>query len=266
MFRHLFALLLLTPVAVAQDPPLKAPAPAEKGKEKGPDTKPLADTFRKLLLANLPDPLIETNHGWGDQKEGVIGVKWEKKGGLLRRPELMRDTKNDGHWEKVTLTAVDPAKTLQLVLANPRSPEVGKTVFDAVVISDVRLKYEQQQWAMGRRLYSGETRAKCSAGVQMVVEVTTRNEFKPGSFLPNVVLRAKVTEAKLSVWDVEVEHTLGSDGPAAKALGKAVYEVVKKVKPNMEKDLLGKADAAIVKAGDTKEVTLELSNLLGGKK
>ena len=94
-----------------------------------------------------------------------------------------------------------------------------------------------------------------------MVEVTSKSEFKPGSLIPTVTVRARVTEAKLSIWDLEAEHALGMDGPAAKAVGKAVYEVVKKLKPNMEKELLDKANAAIVKAADTKEVTLELGNL-----
>jgi hypothetical protein len=256
--------LLLTSSALGQDEPLKAPAPA-KDADKGPDLKPLVGTLHKLLLANLPDPLVQTEHNWGHQKEGVIGVRWEKKG-LLLRPELMRDTKSDGRWERVTLTAVDPKNTLQLVMANPRSPEPGKTVFDAVVLCDVRLTYEHQLWSMGKRLVSGETRAKCSAGVQMVVEVTSKSETKPGAILPTITLRAKVTQAKVSYWDLECEHALGSDGPVARAAGKAVYDVLKKMRPDAEKALLAKADAAIVKAADSKEVTLELGNLFSGKK
>jgi len=37
------------------------------------------------------------------------------------------------------------------------------------------------------------------------------------------------------------------------------------VKPNLESDLLAKANAAIVKAADTKEVKVELGKLLGAK-
>lgn len=263
MFRTLPILLLLAPLAVAQTSQVKATAsPADKG----PDTKHLSDNLQKLLLANLPDPLVQTNHHWGEQKEVAIGIKWEKKGVIRYRPEVMRDVKNDGHWERVTVEAVDPAKSMKLTVNNPRTPEAGKTLLDAVVQTDVRLKYEQQRWAMGKRVYAGETRAMCTAAVTMQVEITSRNEFAPGSLLPTVVLRVRVTEADLKYWDLECEHTLGMDGPAAKALGKAVHEIMKKVKPDMEKGLLEKANAAIVKAADTKEVKVELGNLLGGKK
>lgn len=264
MFRDLAVLVLIAPVAFAQTPPpVKATAPPA---DKGPDTKHLSENLRALLLANLPDPLVQTNHHWGEQKEVAIGLKWERKGVIRFRPEVMRDVKNDGHWERVTVDAVDPAKTLKLTVSDVRTPEAGKTLFDAVVHTDVKLKYEQQQWAMGKRVYAGETRAKCSTGVTMTVEVTSRTEPTPGSLLPTLVLRVRVTQAKLSYWDLECEHTLGMDGPAAKALGKAVHEFLKKVKPDLEKDLLAKANAAVVKAADTKEVKVELGKLLGGKK
>ena len=261
MVRALLVLSLLAPVTLAQTtPPVKAPAPAPAS------TTTLSDSLHKLLLANLPDPLVQSNHHWGDQKEVTIGVKWEKKGVIRYKPHAMKDVKNDGHWERVTVEAADPAKTLKLTVGETRNPEAGKTLFDAVVQTDVRLKYEQQVWALGKRVYGGETRAKCTAGLTMTVEVTSRNESAPGQLLPTVVLRVRVTEAKLSYWDLECEHTLGMDGPAAKALGKAVHEVMKKVKPDMEKDLLAKANAAIVKAADTKEVRVELGSLLGKKK
>lgn len=253
------AALLAAPAFAQTTPSVKATPPTQ------PDTKPLSDTLQKLLLTNLPDPLVQNNHHWGEQKEVAIGVKWEKKGVIRYRPAVMRDLKNDGHWERVTVEATDPAKTLKLTVSNVRTPEAGKTLFDAVVQTDVKLKYEQQWWAMGKRVYAGETRAKCTAGVTMQVELTSRNEATPGSLLPALVLRVRVTEADLKYWDLECEHTLGMDGPAAKALGKAVHEVMKKMKPDMEKGLLEKANAAIVKAADTKEVKVELGNLLSGK-
>jgi hypothetical protein len=257
MLRALFMIGICTAGASAQT--LKAPVPAP------PDTKPLSDTLHKLLLANLPDPLVKSEHDWGRQKEVANGVKWERKGAIRFRPQVVKELKNDGHWERVTVEAVDPAKTLKLTISNPRTPEAGKTLFDAVVHTGVKLKYEHQLWALGRRVYSGETRATCTAGVTMVVELTSRSETPPGAALPTVVLRARVTEAKLSYWDLECEHTLGMDGPAAKVIGNAVHDVMKKLKPDLETGLLQKANAAIVKAADTKEVRVELGNLFHSK-
>jgi hypothetical protein len=62
-----------------------------------------------------------------------------------------------------------------------------------------------------------------------------------------------------------VDHTLGVGGDAAKVLGEAAIKFAKAVKPSLEKDLLAKANAAVVKAADTKEVKIELDKLLSGK-
>jgi hypothetical protein len=228
------------------------------------DAKQLADTLRGLLLKNLPDPLVESKTGWGEQREVAIGLKWERKGLVRFRPEVMRDLKNDGHWQKVTVTASEPDKSLSLKIGNVK-PADGKTTFDAAVGLDVRLKYEQQVWAGGKRVYAGETRCRCHADVKLAVELTTRLEPKAGAVLPDLAFRVRVTQADLSYRDLVCEHTLGVGGDAARVLGDAAHEFVKKVKPDLEKDLLAKANAAIVKAADTKEVRVEFDKLLTGK-
>lgn len=228
------------------------------------DAKQLADTLRGLLLKNLPDPLVESKAGWGEQRDVAIGLKWERKGVVRFRPEVMRDVKNDGHWQKVTVTAADPDKSLTLKIGNVK-PADGKTTFDAAVGLDVWLKYEQQVWAGGKRVYAGETRCRSHADLKLAVELTTRLEPKAGTVIPDLAFRVRVTQADLSYRDLVCEHTLGMGGDAAKVLGKAVHEFVKKAKPDLEKDLLAKANAAIVKAADTKEVRVEFDKLLTGK-
>jgi hypothetical protein len=62
-----------------------------------------------------------------------------------------------------------------------------------------------------------------------------------------------------------VEHIAGLGGEAAKLLGDAARGSIKQWRPSMEHELLAKANVAIVKAGDTKEVRVSLSKLLGKK-
>ena len=229
------------------------------------DTKELSSTLGNLLLANLPDPLVEADMGWDTQREVAIGVQWEKKGLIRYNPSVMRDVKNDGHWQKMHFHAKEPAKTLTLAVSNVRVPEVGKTLFDAHIGLDTKIVYEQQMWAAGKRLYAGETGARCRAELRCVVELTDKVEFKPGSLLPAITFRVRVVEADLSYKDLVCEHTLGLKGDAAKLVGKTLLELLKKIRPNTEKDLLAKANAAIVKAADTKEVRVELDKLLRGR-
>ncbi len=229
------------------------------------DTQFLSRTLRDLLLAHLPDPVLTTERGWGHQKEATVGVKWHREGRLALVAEPQRAMRNDGHWQKLKVEAIDPARTLTLALRDLKHPEPGKTTFEAMLGLDVRLTYEQQLWKGGVRLYAGETRARCRAAARLACELTDRLEVKPGSLLPDAVVRVRVTEAEMFYTDLVCEHTAGLDGPAAQAVGEAVRKLLRQVKPNLERDLLAKANAAIVKAADTKEVRVELDKLLWKK-
>ncbi len=256
MTRRLFplaALLLSAGLAPAADPPPP------------PDTRPLARTLRDLLLRNLPDPLVSSDRGWGKQREATVGLKWQRAGKLGVRAEPQKAARNDGHWQRVTVRGIDPDRTLALAIGEVAYPEPGKATFDASLGLDVRLTYEQQVWKAGVRLYAGETRARCRAALNLKCELTTRLESKPGSLLPDAVVRVRVTEAELNYADLVCEHTAGLDGPAAKSVGEAVHKLLKQAKPSLERDLLAKANAAVVKAADTKEVRVEFDKLLTGR-
>jgi hypothetical protein len=247
------ALLLSAGVAPAADP-----APPT-------DTRLLSQTLRDLLLLHLPDPLVSSDHGWGRQKEVVTGLKWHREGKLRVRAEPQKGMRNDGHWQRVTVRGIDPPRTLALGVAEVKHPEPGRATFDAMLGLDVRLTYEQQLWKSGARLYAGETRARCRAALKLKCELTSRLEPRPGSLLPDAVFRVRVTEAELYYADLVCEHTLGMDGKAAEEIGEAVHKLIKKVKPSLERDLMAKANAAVVKAADTKEVRVEFGKLLAGQ-
>jgi hypothetical protein len=237
------------PGLAANPPATAAPAPAE--------TEALAKALRGLLLQHLPDPLVQTAPGWGHQKEVTVG-------GRLRGAPV-KAMRNDGHWRRLTVRAKNPAHTLALGVKDAAYPEPGRVTFTALLGLDCGLKFEQQLWRHGARLYSGETRARCRAALALKCEVTSRTEPKPGSLLPDVVFRVRVTDAQFFYDGLVVEHTAGVGGDAARLLGDAVIQAVKKVKPDLERDLLARANAAIVKAADTKEVRVSLGKLLEGK-
>ena len=59
-----------------------------------------------------------------------------------------------------------------------------------------------------------------------------------------------------------IDHTAGLDGEDAKAMGDLVIDLVKAVKPDLEKELLERGNAAILKAAGTpKEIKLQLDKL-----
>jgi hypothetical protein len=239
-------------------------APVRAADQDVPAAADLARIFRSLLLPNLPDPLVSQDYNWGHQQMTTIGVKWEKEG-LLAKPVPIKSLRNDGKWRKISLTADNPDQALEISVKDVQVPETGRMTFSMVLVLPIHAKFEQQIWRTGTRFYSGETRARCKVALQLQCESTSRIDKKPGSFLPDVVLRLRVAEAKLSYFDFVVEHTAGVGGEAAKVLGEAIHDTIKKVKPSLERNLLDKANAAIVKAGDTKEVHLEFSKLFDKK-
>lgn len=94
----------------------------------------------------------------------------------------------------------------------------------------------------------------------------TKTEKVPGSFFPNVTLTIKVTDAKLFYDKLVIDHTAGLDGEDAKSAGDFVLDLVKSVKPDLEKQLLEKANAAIMKSVGSKEIKVELDKLLGARR
>lgn len=242
-----------------------AGAPARAVDPDAPDAAELGRILRALLVPNIPDPLIEQHFGWGHQELVPVGVKWEKKG-ILLKPQVMKKMHNQGHWRKITATVPNPDHNIQLRVDAVKTPERGRLDFALHLAMPVRIRFEQQLWKSGVRLYSGETRARCNVTLDLVCESTTRTEKKPGAWLPDVVFRLRVTQARLNYRDFVVEHTAGVGGDAAKLLGEAVHETIRQWKPALERDLLAKANAAIVKAADTKEIRLGLSRLLDSAK
>ena len=215
----------------------------------------LETTARALLLQPLPDPIVVSPQGWGNQKEVMVG---------RLRGNPTKEMRNDGTWRRFTVRAPNPW-SLALGITEAAYPEPGKATFTAMIGLDCDLKMEQQVWRNGHRLYSGETRGRCRAALMLKCEVTSRTEKNPDSILPDVVFRARATEAQLFYEDLVIEHTAGVGGDAARVLGDAVISAVKQAKPQLERDLLIKANAAIVKAADTKEVRVSFEALVSGK-
>lgn len=231
-----------------------------------PDTQALTVVLRELLLQHLPTPLVETKH-WDRQKETVVGWHVHRDGPLRWSADPKTAPRNDGHWHKLTVTVRDPKNTLALGLTDVRSPEDGRLTFTANVGADVDLRVEQQVWKAGVRLYSGETRGRCQAALALKCEATTRlDRSKPGALLPDAVVRFRVTDAQLFYENLVVEHTLGVGGDAARLLGDAAHKILTRVKPSLERDLLAKANVAVVKAADTKDVRVGLDKLFAGAK
>lgn len=210
-------------------------------------TEALAAQLRTFVLDFMPDPLFQDDRKWGQQKKNARGK-----------------LKNDGRWYRYRITGRNLRDGLKLRVTNVQK-QGSRSTFDIPIAFDAQVLLERQTWVSGLRLYSGSTRARFRVYVTLNCELTTR-VVKSKSWLPDMIVRLRVVNSQFSYDDIVVEHTAGVGGDAAKLLGELLIEIVKAAKPNLERDLSTKINAAIVKAGDTKDVRVSLSDLLSGKK
>lgn len=222
----------------------------------------LAGTLRGFVIKALPAPLYEDVRHWGLQKP-VREVKWRGKGFRVH-PENVQVLKNDGRWWKVRVTAERLADTLVFDLRDVHQSEPGRMTFTAFISFDTHVEYDRQTWRSGTRTYSGSIRARLRIKLTLCCEATARLD-SGGGLVPDAVFRLRVLQAQSGYDNFVVEHIAGMGGEAAKLLGDAARGSVKRWRPSMEHELLAKAETAIVKAGDTKEVRVSLSKLWGKK-
>ncbi|MCS6853096.1 MAG: hypothetical protein NZ700_18225 [Gemmataceae bacterium] len=225
-------------------------------------TDALAGAIRGYLVHHLPPVLYEDKPGWG-QTITREKIEWRGKG-LHIHPERVLVEKNDGRWRHIRLTAENLADTLVFDIRHLQA-EPGRITFDVFIAFDARLWYLQQNWKAGLKLYDGHTQARMRLKLALRCEATTRLEAN-GSLLPDAVVRLRVLHAQLGYDRFVVEHIAGIGGEAAKIIGEALKDGLHRWDPGLERNLLARADAAIVKAGDTGEVRVRLLNLLTGKR
>lgn len=208
----------------------------------------LAANLRAFLVSSLPTPLYEDHRHWGKQKKSSFGKM-----------------RNEGRWWKLRADAIKPAETLLLDLRDLAKPAPGKTTFTAYLALDVHLELDRQTWRAGVRIYSASTRARMRIKLTVRCEATTRIE-RTGKLFSETVFRLRVVESDLRYDNLVVEHTAGVGGEAAKIIGDVVIGGAHRFRPSLERDALVKANAAVVKAGDTKEVRIGLMSLFSSRK
>lgn len=228
----------------------------------GTSTDAFAGALRGFLVRSLPEPLYESKKDWGKTKP-VRQVKWKGQGFDVHTV-VVHEPKNDGKWKQLRVAAVNPADTMVFDLRDVAYPEAGRMTFTAFLSMDARVEYVQQNWRSGTRLYSGSARARFRVQATLQCEACFRLEAGE-LLLPDAVFRLRVLHSDVRYDNFVMEHIAGVGGEAAKVLGDAGRGGLKQWHPGLERDLIAKANAAIEKAGDTKEVRLSAYQLLKKK-
>jgi hypothetical protein len=226
-------------------------------------TDMLSRALRELLVQFLPRTLYEGSPGWGNSAQVPNGLKWPGHG-LRRRPELRYDLKNDGTWRHVRLSADDLVHSLLFSVNNLQFDAKDRMTFRIDAWFNVRFELEQQQWKSGVRLYAVGARARLRVKLALACEATMRLEAT-GVLIPDLVVRLRVTESHVAYDHLVVEHLAGVGGTGARWLGELVRSTVHQLRPSVERNLRDRASAAILKAGDSKEVRLSVRSLLNTK-
>ena len=253
MKRFAFAPVLIAFVA-AMPAGGQSPIPGLSGSAKD----ELAGSLRGLLLKNLPDPLYEAAPNWGHQAE----VKRLHIRGPRRdiQAEMVHEPRNDGVWRKIRVEAVNPAETLIFDIREVQTPEPGQVNFRLFAALDVLVNFHQQRWESGLKLLDAKARAKARVKVTLDCEAVTKVETS--QWLPELVFQLKVAKADLQYDNLKFEHIAGIGGEAAQIIGEAAHAAVRQWRQSIERDLITRANAAIVKAGGEREVRVSLAKLL----
>jgi hypothetical protein len=219
----------------------------------------LATSLRAFLLPHIPNPLYEKRDNWNHTIEAVSRIGWQGQG-LETKPKIVKSQKNHGVWKHVVITSPNVVQLLQLSINNVQQPEPGRTTFDVILLLPADVEYEQQNWERGIKLFSGKVKARLLVSLNLTCELATRLE--PGKLvLPDMVLRLRVLRAATAYDQLVVEHLPGFGGQTAKVLGEIIVESMKKWHPSVERNLLDRLNAAIVKAGDSKDIRIGLAGL-----
>ena len=253
-----------TPQPAAPPKPNRFPSLKDLPLFAGPSVDALAGSLRGYLVRNLPTPLYEKTKNWSHTIPVANGVKWRGQGFGVH-PEIMHARKNNGVWRKVRVTAENPADTLVFDIRDLALVDAGTMTFQVFVSFDARVDYEQQNWRSGIRTYAGSAEAHLRMKLLLDFQATAALEAGK-SILPDAIFRLHVTHAELSYDNLRVQHIAGIGGEGAKILGDALKGSLHDWRPSLEAELLAKADSAIVKAGDTKEIRVSLSRLFSAEK
>ena len=219
----------------------------------------LAKILKPILIQAMPATLYEKVDNWDHQVMVPVGLRWS---GI--RPRVTQSPRNHGEWKKLKITARDPQHTLDLKIQDLKSNEADKQTFKVLLSLEMGVEYEQQNWESGVRLWSGSVRARTRMKFDLDCENTVRLDLDKNG-LPEFVIRLRVTNANVHYDNLVVEHINGIGGDGAKLIGEAAHRIMKQWRPSIERDLLAKANAAIVKSADTRDIRLGFGKLLKSK-
>ncbi len=213
--------------------------------ESGPmNVEPFQQLVRDLILRDLKEKYTDQKH-WG-QKAKVdrtrIKGKWFEP-----RLETENVEVNDGLWQRVEVTLVEPDKNLQVELRN-RSSDSGDAAFSLILQAKIAGEAHIERWRQGIKGLNATV--LFDATVRVRVDTRLGIRFEPGKLLSDVVLDPKVTAVELELIDFDLRKVgvLGRD--VARELSNPLKPVLAHELKRREPKIVEKINAAIDKRRD----------------
>lgn len=217
----------------------------------------LTQLLRPVVLAALPQPLFVYEKSWGATRRTPNGLTWRGRG-LRVRPEIQYALKNHGHWQRTVLLAEGLPASLVFQVRNLESPAPDRRTFEVILGLPLRVSQEEQRWEHGIQLYATEVRCRLRAVV--VLHCQTRLKMEPGPRqLPDVAVVFEVNSIHLAYEQLSFDHLAGLGGEAAEQLGKLLVSAIRQLKPSLERDLVQRLEAGLLRAAQKKEWKVSLS-------
>lgn len=219
----------------------------------------LSADLKPLLLEAIPEVLYEKEENWGHQTMVFNGLKWR---GL--KPEVQKSPRNDGRWRRIKIVPRDMPGSFVVKLSELKSIHAEKQTFKVQLALMTGVHFEQQNWESGIRLWSGSVRARLRLVADLQCESLMKWE-QGKSLIPDLILRLRVEQANVAYDQLHFEHVNGVGGEAAEILGQTFHSALKQWRPSIERRLLERANIALVKAADTREIRIGLTGVKRSK-
>ncbi len=207
------------------------------------DVDAFQELIRQVVLEELK-PEYTSQHNWGHQTQATEGVAVR---GKWFAPRLVKKTKNenDGLWQRLTVTLVEPDKNLHTRVDGVTQAADGRMAIVLLVEARLTGKGQFERWKNGAKLFDVSAEADSTVAARVECEVGIRRE--PGTLVDDVVLDPRVTAIQLQVVDLDL-HRVGKLGhDVSHELGGALRPTIAHELERREPKIVAKANASIDK-------------------
>jgi len=182
----------------------------------------LAQALSDLLVQAIPAH-YEKKRNWGRTKSITTGLRTTGSGLDIRIKRRKKDVPH-GDWKHYRITLVDPDEKLQLAVTELRPVEPGKAIVSLALAADVHGWGRTRHYNRGLHLLTLSAETTTRMHLQLACEITIATEIYEG--VPSVVVRPRVTDAKLTLRDFRLHRISKADGPLVRELGKGIKHVI----------------------------------------